>query len=94
MTNELIYQQDGIPPRRHHLVRGYVHQNFPQRWDGRTTAEDQALFRLPPRSPDLTPCNVLLMGYVKDTVFLPQNLSELRRHINAAISEIYRDMQQ
>jgi hypothetical protein len=62
MTDELIYQQDGIPPRHHHIVRGYVHQNFLQRWNGRTAAEDQALLRWPPRSPNLTPCNFFAYG--------------------------------
>jgi hypothetical protein len=33
----------GAQPQYHHLVRGYLNQHLPQRWIGRTTAEDQAL---------------------------------------------------
>ena len=37
----------------------------------------------PPRSPDLTPCDFFLWGYVKDKVFAtpPQNINELRQRI-------------
>jgi len=41
----------------HHFIRGYLSQHLPQRWVGRTAAEDQALLRWTPRSPDLTPCD-------------------------------------
>ena len=30
---------------------------MPRRWIGRNTAEDEALLRWPPRSPDITPCD-------------------------------------
>jgi hypothetical protein len=37
-----------------------------------TAAADRALLRWPPRSPDITPCNFFLWGYIKDSVFLPR----------------------
>jgi hypothetical protein len=89
-SEDFIYQQDGPPLHYYHLVRGYLNQYLPQRWIGRTAANDQALLRWPSRSPDLTPC-ISLMGYVKDSVFvppLPRNLPELRRQIIAVISRI------
>ena len=62
---------------------------------GRTGQEDDALMRWPPRSPDLTPCDFSLWGFVKDTVFvplLPANLQDLRNRITAAVDLVDRDM--
>ena len=45
----------------------------------------------PPRSPDLTPCDFLLWGYVKDNAYkppLPQNVRELQDRIRAAVQTI------
>ena len=61
----------------------------------RTRQEDDALKRWPPRSPDLTPCDFFLCGFVKDTVFvppLPANLQDLLNHITAAVALLDRDM--
>ena len=65
--------------------------------NGGDGSRDQALFRWPSRSPDLMPCDFLLWGYVKDSVFLqpvPQDLPELGIRIIAAISEIDCDLLQ
>jgi len=62
---------------------------------GRTGYEDDALMRWPPRSPDLTPYDFFLWGFVKDTVFVPPlsaNLQDLRNRINAAVALVDRDM--
>jgi hypothetical protein len=56
-NDDFIYQQDGAAPHYHNL-----NQHLPQRWIGRKVANDQALLRWPPRSPDLTPCNFLVRG--------------------------------
>ena len=52
--------------------------------------------RWPPRSPDLTPCDIFFFwGFVKDTVFVPQlltNLQDLRNRIAAAVALVDRDM--
>ena len=45
----------------------------------------------PPRSPDLTPCDFFLWGYVKDKAYkppLPQNVRELQDRIRAAVQTI------
>ena len=62
---------------------------------GRTVQEDDALMRWPPRSPDLTPCDFFVWGFVKDTVFvppLPAYLQDLRNRITAAVALVDRDM--
>jgi len=62
---------------------------------GRTGQKDDALMRWPPRSPDLTPYDFFLWGFVKDTVFvppLPANLQDLRNRITAAVALVDRDM--
>jgi len=49
----------------------------------------------PARSPDLTPCEYFLWGYVKDKVFLPpQTLSipDLKNRITAAVETITPDL--
>jgi hypothetical protein len=50
---------------------------------------------LPPRSPDLTPCDFFLWGFVKDSVYvppLPTSLKELRDQITHALQTITADM--
>jgi hypothetical protein len=51
----------------------------------------------PPRSPDLTPWDFFLWGFIKDRVFvppLPVTLVDLRTRITAAITVIDHDMPQ
>ena len=60
-----------------------------------TGRDDDALMRWPPRSPDLTPYEFFLLGFVKDIVFvppLPANLKDLRNRITAAVVLVGRDM--
>ena len=62
---------------------------------GRIGQEDDALMRWPPRSPDLTPYDFFLWGFVRDTVFvrpLLANLQDLRNCITAAVALVDRDM--
>ena len=52
---------------------------------------------LPPRSPDATPCDFFLWGYVKDRVYvplLPASIPELKVRIRTAIETITADMLQ
>jgi hypothetical protein len=49
----------------------------------------------PPRSPDATPCNFFIWGYVKDQVYvppLPASIPELKVRIRTAIEIITADM--
>jgi hypothetical protein len=54
------------------LLRVLLNRVLPQRWIGRAAANgDKNLFPWPPRSPDLTPCDFYLWGFVKDSVYVP-----------------------
>ena len=75
----VTFQQDGAPPhiarevqnllRRHFTEDRIISRAFPTRW--------------PPRSPDLTPCDFWLWGYLKDKVYRGniRNLAELKNQI-------------
>ena len=59
---------------------------MPQQWIGHFGQDDVALMHWPPRSPDLTPCDFFsLRGFVKETVFVPDNLQALRDRITAVV---------
>ena len=52
---------------------------------------------LPPRSPDATPCDFFLWGYVKDRVYvppLPESITELKVRIRTTTETITADMLQ
>lgn len=92
---DFIFQQDGAPPHFHLDVRDYLNTRLRNRWIGRIGNHDHDLLPWPPRSPDLTPCDFFIWGYVKDSVFvppLPANLPELRARIVNAFAQIDRDM--
>ncbi|PSN38403.1 hypothetical protein C0J52_21588, partial [Blattella germanica] len=59
--------------------------------------ENNALAFWPPRSPDLTPCEFFLWGFVKDRVFLPPlplNLDDFKQRIRQAVASVDADMLQ
>lgn len=72
------FQQDGAAPHFGLNVREYLNRVFPHRWIGRRGVIDW-----PARSPDLTPLDFFLWGYLKDRVFKtkPLDLGELRQRI-------------
>ena len=69
IANE-IYQQDGAPPHWWFTVRAYLNDNLPRKWIGRASGEDNGMLKWPPRSPDLTPCDFFLWGYVKTLIYV------------------------
>ena len=68
---ELIYQQDGDPPRFHHNIREYNNSIIPRRWIELASRDDSPHLPWPPRSHDLTPYDFFLLGDIKDHVFVP-----------------------
>ncbi|XP_031330713.1 uncharacterized protein LOC116161496 [Photinus pyralis] len=83
--------QDGAPPHWHNEVRDWLNLTVPYRWIGRKGPNDRACFAWPPRSPDLTPCDFYLWGFIKDRVYvppLPADLPDLRNRIETAVAAI------
>jgi len=64
------------------------------RWIGRRGPKDLALHSWSPRSPDMTPCDFFLWGYVKERVYVPPltaDLDELTNRITAAVKSLTED---
>ena len=64
-----VFQQDGAPPHWSLATRALLNTTFPGRWIGRAGATDQNMLDWPPRSPDITPLDFFLWGYVKNDVY-------------------------
>ncbi len=80
--------QDGAPCHRAQRV----HQRLETLFPGRVVGLGHAI-EWPPRSPDLTPLDYFLWGYVKAQVFAtdpPPTLAELRRRITIAFNGLRR----
>lgn len=58
------FQHDGAPAHFSHSVREYLDRTYPDRWIGRGGP-----VRWPPRSPDLTPLDFYLWGYMKSMIY-------------------------
>jgi hypothetical protein len=61
---QMYYQHDGAQPHFSQLFRQYLHHKFPNWWIGHGGAHNW-----PPRSPDLTPLDYHMWGYVKAMVY-------------------------
>ena len=60
----IIFQQDGAPPHCRLHVREFLNETFPDRWIGR-----DGPISWPPHSPDITPLDFFLWGYVRYIVY-------------------------
>lgn len=71
-------RQDGAGPHFDKNIRNYFSTVFRNQWIGR-----RRRIEWPPWSPDLSPLNYFLWGYLKNRVFetKPRNLDDLRRRI-------------
>ncbi|GBN33043.1 hypothetical protein AVEN_231822-1 [Araneus ventricosus] len=67
------------------IVRDFLDENFPDRWCGRGGP-----IPWPSRSPDITPLDFFLSGFVKNIVYKTTVLSldELKRRIVTAIQNV------
>lgn len=84
-VEDLIFMQDGTPPHFDVVVREWLNAHFPGRWMGR-----RGPYEWPARSPDLTPCDFFLWGWLKDQVYetKPKTLEELEERIQEVMSSI------
>lgn len=85
----LWYQQDGAPPHYSIIVRNYLNNIFPNRWIGR-----RGQIEWPARSPDLTPLDFFLWGYLKSKVYFnrPNTIDELKDRIRVEMRAISIDV--
>ncbi|KFM70901.1 hypothetical protein X975_12371, partial [Stegodyphus mimosarum] len=85
----VFFQQDGAPPHWGTIVRSSLNDQFTGRWIGR-----RGLIPWPPRSPDITPLDVFLWGFVKDNVYRRRgsNTDDLKARITTAIASVDADM--
>lgn len=83
----LWWMQDGAPAHRLIRVRDRLHELFPRRVVGLGHAREW-----PPRSPDLTPLDFFLWGYLKGKVYqtVPANIRELRQRIELEVQALNR----
>ncbi|XP_028418180.1 uncharacterized protein LOC114543364 [Dendronephthya gigantea] len=79
MFRGLWWAQDGAPAHRLIEVRDRLNRVF---GENHVIALGHNI-KWPPRSPDLTPCDFFLWGYVKNRVFStpPENVNVLRQRI-------------
>lgn len=90
LTDDIIFMQDGAPPHWGLGVRGWLNEHLPGRWMGRGSPN----LPWPPRSPDLTPCDFFLWGFIKSKVYTtrPASLQDLRNRILVAFTEVSVEM--
>lgn len=85
---KLHFQQDGAPPHYALPVREWLNARYSGKWIGR-----RGSIEWPARSPDLTPLDFFLWGYLKTQVYQsPVNdLHELRARISQECRNIQRE---
>uniref|UniRef100_A0AC34FPT4 DUF4817 domain-containing protein n=1 Tax=Panagrolaimus sp. ES5 TaxID=591445 RepID=A0AC34FPT4_9BILA len=86
----MLFQQDGAPPHFANLTRNLLNEVFPERWIGRGSPN----LNWAPRSPDLTPLDFFLWGYVKSKVYaVPiRDLEHLKERIVDAFVDLTPEM--
>ena len=97
VQQDFVFQQDGAPPHWGTEVRTLLNQHLSKRWIGLRGAADDVFCSWPPRSPDLTPCDFYLWGYVKDRVYvlpMPKTIAEVKVRICNALASVTAQMLQ
>lgn len=87
----LIFMHDGAPPHWAITVRNFLDANFPMRWMGRGSQQ----YPWPARSPDLTPCDFFLWGYLKSLLYTDvqfPNLQALQDRISQVVQAVPQEM--
>lgn len=79
------FQQDGAPAHTSRNVTTYLNNIFPNRWIGKFGP-----VAWPPRSPDLTPPDYFLWGYLKDFVYRTPlvDVEDLKNRIRVGCASI------
>ena len=64
LASKIYFKQDGASPHYSLIARKWLNERLPSRWIGR-----RGLIEWAARSPDLTPLDFFLWGYVKQKVY-------------------------
>lgn len=86
----IYFQQDGCPAHSTFIIRDFLNLHFPERWIGR-----HGPIHWPARSPDLTPMDFFLWGYLKQKVYkerIGNDVNGLKLRITEAVREINVEM--
>ena len=85
LRNDYIFQQDGAPAHTFNLVKAYLDTMRPNCWIGKRGPTPW-----PARSPDLTPCDFFLWGYIKSKVYETPvgSIEQLKRRIRRVVRSI------
>jgi hypothetical protein len=59
-SDDMLYQQDGLPPHHHKEVMDFLNHNFPEKWIG--SGGPITLITWPPRLPDLPSLDFFFWG--------------------------------
>jgi hypothetical protein len=86
--NKIIFQQDGVPAHFFKQVREWLNEKFDGRWIGRGGPISWA-----PRSPDLTPLDFFLWGFIKTNVYKTKvnGIDDLKNRIEREINTITKE---
>lgn len=89
LYRNIYFQQDGAPPHNTREVSQYLLQTF-----GDNVISTHGPVRWPARSPDLTPLDFFLWGYIKSLVYITpvMTLQELEHRILRAFETITPEM--
>ena len=93
--DDYILQLDGAPPPFSQECTSASQSCSSTALDRTCCKRDNHLLPWPPHSPDLTPCDFFLWGFIKDSVYvppLPTSLNKLRDRIRHALQTITADM--
>ncbi|GFV51927.1 DUF4817 domain-containing protein [Trichonephila clavipes] len=88
--SNVTFMQDGATSHTANPVKAFLIQTFGEN----RIVSRHCRYPWPPRSPDLTPADFWLWGYLKSRVYLsgPASLSELKNAIHREVSSIHPDM--
>ena len=89
ILSRAIFVQDGAPSHFSCFVTDVLNERFPDAWIGRGGP-----IPWPPRSPDLSPLDFFLWGYIKNIVCAEKirNIQHLQERITSATVTVTRDM--
>lgn len=85
IRRKMMVQMDGAPAHFSFEVRNFLNTHFSNRWIGRGSGNNW-----PPRSPDLTPVDFFLWGYIKNIVYFtpPTSPEDMKMRITNAFASI------